>query len=77
MLVVIKFCGMIDPVSSLEGMGALIGHIFPATYYLTVARGTFSKALHFPDLWGSFIPLLIAVPVLIGFSAILLKKQEK
>ena len=70
------FSGLIDPVSSLEGGGALIGRIYPATHFLTITRGTFSKALGFADLYGSFIPLLIAIPVLLGLSAALLKKQE-
>jgi ribosome-dependent ATPase len=71
-----QFSGMIDPVSSLEGIGALIGNAYPTTYYLTIARGTFSKALSFPDLQQAFIPLLIAVPVLLGLTVAFLKKQE-
>jgi ribosome-dependent ATPase len=71
-----QFSGMIDPVSSLEGIGAVIGRLYPTTYYLTISRGTFSKALDFSDLQTAFIPLLIAVPVLLGLSVALLKKQE-
>jgi ribosome-dependent ATPase len=71
-----QFSGMIDPVSSLEGIGALIGKAYPTTYYLTIARGTFSKALSFPDLQHAFVPLLIAVPVLLGLAVAFLKKQE-
>lgn len=70
------YCGLIDPVSSLEGSGAVIGRIYPTTYFLTITRGTFSKALGFADLYNSFIPLLIAIPVLLGLSVVLLKKQE-
>ena len=66
---------MIDPVSSLQGAGAYIGQIYPTTYFVTIARGTFSKALEFKDLAASFIPLLIAVPVLLCCGAALLKKQ--
>ncbi|HOT98942.1 MAG TPA: ribosome-associated ATPase/putative transporter RbbA [Syntrophales bacterium] len=72
-----QFSGFIDPVSSLEGVGRVIGEIYPTTHFLTIARGTFSKALNFSDLHTSFLPLLIAVPVLIALSAALLKKQEK
>ncbi len=71
----VQYSGMTDPVSSLQGAGALIGQIYPATYFMTIARGTFSKALDFSDLWGAFVPLLIAVPVLLGFAAALLRKQ--
>jgi ribosome-dependent ATPase len=71
-----QFSGMIDPVSSLEGAGAFIGNIYPATHFLTISRGVFSKALGFGDLQSSFVALLIAMPILIGLSAMLLKKQE-
>jgi len=71
-----NFCGLTDPVSSLEGFGRLVGNVYPTTYYMTISRGTFSKALDFAALYQSFIPLLITIPVLIGLSAALLKKQE-
>ena len=71
-----QFSGMIDPVASLEGPGRWIGQIYPTSHFLTIARGTFSKALNLGDLWGSFIPLLIAVPLVLGLSVLLLKKQE-
>ncbi|HXX82990.1 MAG TPA: ribosome-associated ATPase/putative transporter RbbA [Casimicrobiaceae bacterium] len=70
------YCGIIDPVSSLEGFGRLVGDVFPTTYFITISRGTFSKALGFAGLYDSFIPLLIAIPVLLGVSVALLKKQE-
>ncbi len=71
-----NFCGLTDPVSSLEGFGRFVGNIYPTAYYITISRGTFSKALGFASLYGSFIPLLIAIPVLIGLSAVFLRKQE-
>jgi ribosome-dependent ATPase len=71
-----QFSGMLDPVSSLEGAGALIGRIYPTTYYLIISRGIFSKALDFTDLRISFVPLLLTVPVLLALCTILLKKQE-
>ncbi|MBC7161983.1 MAG: ribosome-associated ATPase/putative transporter RbbA [Immundisolibacter sp.] len=73
----VNFSGMIDPVSSLQGAGRLIGEIYPTTHFLTIARGTFSKALNFSDLHAAFLPLALAVPILIGLSATLLKKQER
>jgi ribosome-dependent ATPase len=71
-----QFSGMIDPVSSLEGIGAAIGRVYPMAHFLTISRGAFSKGLNFQDLHASFLPLLVAVPVLLGLSAALLKKQE-
>ncbi|MFA6267932.1 MAG: ribosome-associated ATPase/putative transporter RbbA [Pseudolabrys sp.] len=72
----VQYSGFLDPVTSLQGVGAFIGQIYPTTHFLTISRGAFSKALHFADLQASFVPLLLAVPVLIGLCALLLKKQE-
>ncbi|WP_422017548.1 ribosome-associated ATPase/putative transporter RbbA [Reyranella sp.] len=72
----VQYSGLIDPVSSLQGAGAVIGRIYPATYFMTIARGTFSKGLGFEQLGGAFWPLLIAVPVLLLLGIALLKKQE-
>jgi ribosome-dependent ATPase len=71
-----NFCGLTDPVSSLEGFGRLVGDFYPTTYFIVISRGTFNKALGFAGLYGSFLPLLIAIPVLLGLSAVFLKKQE-
>lgn len=72
----VSFSGMIDPVSSLDGLGAWIGRIYPTTHFLTISRGTYSKGLGFADLSGSFVPLLIAFPVLVGLAVLFLRKQE-
>lgn len=71
----VQYSGLIDPVSSLKGGGALIGQIYPTTYFVAISPGTFSKGLDFAGLAGSFVPLIIAVPVLLGLSVTLLKKQ--
>ncbi|MCC7274822.1 MAG: ribosome-associated ATPase/putative transporter RbbA [Alphaproteobacteria bacterium] len=71
----IQFSGLVDPVSSLEGFGAVIGRLYPTAHFVTIARGTFSKALGFADLSDAILPLLVAVPVLLALSAALLKKQ--
>ena len=76
MIPAIQFAGMLNPVSSLEGFGAVIGRIYPASHMLTISRGVFNKALGFSGLHASFWPLLLAVPVILGLSIVLLKKQE-
>ncbi|MDX3775263.1 ribosome-associated ATPase/putative transporter RbbA [Chromatiaceae bacterium AAb-1] len=73
----VQFAGLLDPVSSMEGGGRLIGEIYPATYMINITRGVFSKALNFSDLYDSFKPLLLAVPVILGAAIALLKKQER
>ena len=72
-----QFSGLIDPVSSLEGAGRLIGQIYPATHFVTISRGVFSKALGFGDVTAAFWPMLLSVPVILGVAIALLKKQEK
>jgi ribosome-dependent ATPase len=72
----VQFSGLLNPVSSLEGLGAWIGRVYPATHFLTISRGVFSKALGLNDLMQSFWPLLAAVPVILGLAILLLKKQE-
>lgn len=72
----VQFAGMLNPVSSLEGVGRLVGDIYPATYMFIISRGVFGKGLNLHDLASTFVPLLIAVPVIIGLSVLLLRKQE-
>jgi ribosome-dependent ATPase len=76
MIPAIQFAGLLNPVSSLEGAGKMIGQIYPATYMLTISRGVFGKALGLSDLHALFVPILLAVPVILGLSLALLKKQD-
>jgi len=77
MLPAIQFAGMINPVSTLEGVGRVIGEIYPATHYIIISRGVFNKALGFADLQATFVPMVVAAVVILGLSIALLKKQEK
>jgi len=73
----VQFSGMINPVSSLEGIGRMIGEVYPTTYMLIISRGVFGKALDITDLYTYFVPLLLAVPVVMGLTIMTLKKQGK
>jgi ribosome-dependent ATPase len=77
MIPAVQFAGMLNPVSSLVGIGKRIGQVHPATYMFTISRGVFSKGLNFGDLHTFFWPMLLAVPVILGVSVLLLKKQER
>ncbi|MEO9340415.1 ribosome-associated ATPase/putative transporter RbbA [Mesorhizobium sp. SB112] len=77
LLPAVQYSGLIDPVSSLEGVGAFIGQIYPATHFTTISRGVFSKGLGFEELGDAFLPLFLSVPVLLLVGVTLLKKQEK
>src|SRR5690606_30183186 len=70
----VQFSGMINPVSSLEGIGRLIGEVYPTTYMLIISRGVFGKALDLADLYTYFVPLMLTVPVVMGLTIMTLKK---
>lgn len=72
----VQFSGLINPVSSLEGFGAIVGQVYPTSHMLTATRGVFSKALHLNSLAHELMVLMIVVPIIILASVALLKKQE-
>ena len=72
-----QFSGLVDPVSSLEGAGRVIGELYPASHMVNISRGVFNKALGLPDLAGAFWSMLLSVPVIMGLAIVLLKKQER
>jgi len=71
-----QFSGLTDPVSSLEGAGRLAGQVYPATHFFIISRGIFSKALGLADLQPSFVPMLLSVPLVVGLSIAMLRKQD-
>lgn len=77
LLPTINFSGLKDPVSSLEGVGAMIGTIFPVTYFINISRGIFSKAVDFVGLYHDLFALVIAIVVITIGSMLLLQKQER
>ncbi|OOY10925.1 cell shape determination protein CcmA, partial [Thioclava marina] len=77
LLPAVQFSGLVDPVSSLEGLGAFIGNVYPASYFVTVSRGVFSKALGFDALGPDLLAMALSVPVIFGLGVALLKKQAR
>jgi ribosome-dependent ATPase len=71
------FAGMMVPVSSLTGMGRVMGRFFPMTYFLPVSIGTFTKGLGIADLAPQLGVLALFVPTLTLLSLVLLRKQER
>ena len=73
-----QFSGMLTPVSSLTGVGAVIGHGFPMTYFLQDQR----RDIH-QGPWVSRTSAAIcsrsrsSFPVLTLLSLLLLRKQER
>ena len=73
----VQFSGLLNPTSSLQGLAAWVGHVYPTTHFLIISRGSFSKALGLHDLAPQLLALALAAPVLLGASALLLRKQER
>ncbi len=74
---VTQFAGLVDPISSLEGVGRVVGETYPASHMIAISRGVFSKSLHLRDLGGALWSLLLAVPVVLGLAIALTRKQER
>ncbi len=73
----VTFSGLTTPVGALEGPAYWIGQCFPASYFLIISRGVFTKALGLADLVPQFVALACFIPVLTALSVALLKKQER
>jgi ribosome-dependent ATPase len=72
----VQFSGMFVPVSSLTGTAALVGKIFPSTYFQAISVGAFTKALGMPTLWPNIVALTAIAAIYFTLAVILLTKQE-
>ena len=73
----IHFSGLLQPVSTLEGGGRIIGELWPTTYFLKISIGAFTKDLGFIALLPHLLALAVFIPVLATFSLLFLKKQGR
>jgi ribosome-dependent ATPase len=76
MMPTIQFSGLLQPVSTLEGAGRLIGSVWPTTYYMHLSVGAFTKGLGFSELSNDLLVLGIFTPVFLVIAAVFLRKQE-
>ena len=67
---------LLQPVSTLEGNAAVIGAIWPATYYMHSSLGAYTKGIAPGLMLGDILFLAGCIPVLLAISLIGLKKQE-
>ena len=77
MLPTTQFSGLKDPIGSLEGAAYWIGKFFPASHFIILSRGVFTKALQFSNLIGPLFALAAFIPVLTFIAWLFLPKQEK
>jgi ribosome-dependent ATPase len=72
-----QFSGMMTPVSSLTGLGAVLGRLFPMTYFLPVSVGVFTKSLGLAELAPTMAELALFVPAFVILTACLTRAQER
>ncbi len=77
MLPTVQFSGLTEPVSALDGVGQWIGRFYPATYFLVISRGVFTKALGFSELIWQYAAIAAFIPALTLLCWALLAKQER
>jgi ribosome-dependent ATPase len=73
----IQFSGLLQPVSTLQGSAAVVGSIWPATYYMHSSLGAYTKGLSPGLMIGDIGFLALATLVLLTISVAGLRKQEK
>ena len=71
-----QFSGMIQPVSTLEGGAVIAGSLWPATYFMHLSVGAFTKGLGFADLAPDILALAAFGPIWVLAAALFVKKQE-
>lgn len=76
MIPTLNFSGMLYPVSTIEGGGRIIGHLFPALYFQQITNGVFNKGLGFVSLYQSYFWLALFCVAFWILATLLLKKQE-
>jgi len=77
MMPTVQFSGMIQPISTLDGIGRLIGEVWPASYFMHLSVGAYTKGLSFAQLLPDMLALAAFVPVFLIPALLLLRKQER
>ncbi|TCP39247.1 ribosome-associated ATPase/putative transporter RbbA [Rhodovulum marinum] len=73
----VQFSGMIQPISTLDGIGRLIGEVWPASYFMHLSVGAYTKGLSFVQLLPDMLALAAFIPVFLIPALLLLRKQER
>lgn len=72
----VQFSGLVQPVSTLEGAGRIIGQMWPTNYFMQMSIGAFNKGLSFAQLGPNILLIALFAPVFVAAAVLFLKKQE-
>ncbi|MFS6937261.1 ATP-binding cassette domain-containing protein [Neisseria animaloris] len=77
MIPTFNYSGFLHPLSSMEGGAYWMGKLMPASWYLNISIGSFTKGLGWHDLSREMLVLLVFYVVYFTSACWILKKQEK
>ena len=73
----LQFSGLLQPVSTLDGGAQAIGKLWPASYFLHLNVGAFTKVLGWRALAPDIVALAAFGPAFTVLAALALRKQER
>ncbi|MEQ8651971.1 MAG: ribosome-associated ATPase/putative transporter RbbA [Kiloniellales bacterium] len=73
----IQFSGLLQPVSTLEGGAQVIGSLWPASHFLHLSVGAFTKGLGWEGLAPDIVKLAVYGPAFTLIAALALRGQER
>ena len=73
----IQFSGLLQPVSTLDGGARALGSLWPASYFLHLSVGSFTKGLGWSSLGPDLLALAVFGPAFTGLAALALRGQER
>ncbi len=73
----IQFSGLLQPVSTLEGGAYVIGSLWPASYFLHLNVGAFTKGLGWEGLLPDIVALAAFGPIFTLIAASVMRGQER
>ena len=77
MMPTIQFSGLIQPISTLSDTGQWIGTFWPASYFMHLSVGSYTKGLSLMQVMPDLLGVLAFAPIFMGAALLLLRKQEK
>lgn len=77
MIPTVNYSGFMYPLATITGAGHVVGKIFPASWYMNVSIGGFTKGLGVGDLQLEYAAMTAFALVCMTSACLLLKKQEK
>jgi ribosome-dependent ATPase len=73
----LQFSGLLQPVSTLDAGAQAIGTLWPASHFLHLSVGAFTKGLGWNELWADVLALAAFGPAFTAVAVAALRQQER